>query len=161
AHTLNVLAALLAVTAPTRTARKRGILDFMEKALAFQSEFQFTSPEAFLTIFPAGVHSPQTRRIMHIFEDRYQFSEAAALADVPPKQVRNWIDRKQLMFRPDAEEEREGQSWRLFSPLDIARIAITKALVDFGIPVGSASLAAMGVFGGPANVAFLSKMPAA
>jgi hypothetical protein len=73
-----------------------------------------------------------------IHEKLYTFGDAALASGVPPKVIRNWMDRGQV--RLEADEEREGLRWRRFSMFDILRLALTKRLVDFCVPVEVASL---------------------
>lgn len=60
---------------------------------------------------------------------QFSFREAALASGVSLTQLRNWIDRKQILL--DANTEREDASWRKFSILDVLRIAFVSKLACF------------------------------
>lgn len=91
-----------------------------------------------------------------IFDRHLLYSSAAALADIAPKSLHNWIDRKVLMFLDEIEDCRDGV--RRYSIFDAIRLSITRHLVDFGVPVQLASLWAMAVFLDQANVAYIHSL---
>ncbi|MCB2190426.1 MAG: helix-turn-helix domain-containing protein [Deltaproteobacteria bacterium] len=72
-------------------------------------------------------------------EGRFTFTEAALAAGVPPKTLRGWLDRgKRYGIGFDAEEKREGASWRRFSVLDVVRAALSRHLISSCVPVARA-----------------------
>lgn len=73
-----------------------------------------------------------------IIRDRFPFAVVAMAVGAPPKTIRNWLDRGQVVLH--ADEDREGLKWRRFSVWDVLRLAIVKRLVDFGLPVEVAAL---------------------
>ena len=87
-----------------------------------------------------------------LFSRRYVFKTAVMIAEVPPKAARNWLDRKQITA--EGELGRGEKIWRRFSAFDILRLAITKKLVDFCVPVELAWMVASGVFVGEAAINF-------
>lgn len=72
-----------------------------------------------------------------VAEQRFTFREAALAAGVTPKTLRNWIDRKLILL--DANADREDDTWRKFSLLDVIRIAFVYRLVGYCVSVRSAS----------------------
>ncbi|QDI79785.1 hypothetical protein E8E01_04745 [Methylorubrum populi] len=70
-----------------------------------------------------------------IVERKIRFSTAAYAIDATPKSLRNWLARGQLGF-PGSEPE---SGWKEFDVVDIAILAITRKLVDFGLKVEEAS----------------------
>jgi hypothetical protein len=80
------------------------------------------------------------------YQDRYPFRTAALLAEAPAKAARNWMDRGELYFLEEIDKRREGIEWRRFSIFDVMRLAVTRRLVDVGVPVRIASTIAFGMF---------------
>ena len=76
------------------------------------------------------------------FKD-FRVSEVAHAINVTPKALRNWLLRDG--FTPDSDS---ADSWRSFSPYDVAVLAIVKHLVDFGISTKSAASMAADVLSG-------------
>ena len=76
-------------------------------------------------------------------------SRAAALADVHWVQIRNWLDRDQIIL--DADKKRKGQH-RRFGFLDILRIAVMGRLTRYGIPAEQAGLIVQAITIGSVDV---------
>lgn len=75
---------------------------------------------------------------MHdFFEPRFSLTEAAVLASLRPKTVRNWVDRGQLKFQ--FEEERNDATWRKLSLVDTFGLAIVGVLTRYCVKVDHAS----------------------
>ncbi|MHC1710593.1 MAG: hypothetical protein AB9872_00330 [Solidesulfovibrio sp.] len=72
-----------------------------------------------------------------VAEQRFTFREAALAAGMTPKTLRNWIDRKLILL--DADTDREDDTWRKFSLLDVIRIAFVYRLVGYCVSVNRAS----------------------
>jgi len=75
--------------------------------------------------------------VIDVAEQRFTFGEAALAAGVTPKTLRNWTDRKLILL--DADTDREDDTWRKFSLLDVIRIAFVSRLVGYCVSVRSAS----------------------
>src|SRR5688500_15583458 len=74
---------------------------------------------------------------------KIRIGEAAAAIDTTPKAVRQWISRYgDRGLRPTAEQ---SGTWLEFSFGDVAALAITKYLVDIGMPAHGAFTYAMAI----------------
>ena len=80
-----------------------------------------------------------------LLENRFTFTEAALVAGITPKTLRNWLDRYGEALELDAEGEREGTGWRRFSLVDVIRMAFLAKLATLGwtIPEASAIVSAV------------------
>ena len=71
-----------------------------------------------------------------LLERKLRFSDVVFAIDTSPKALRNWLQRSQVsLISPTPLEG----GWREFSLADVAVLALTRALVDFGINVEDAS----------------------
>lgn len=70
----------------------------------------------------------------HIRDRKLRFSDAAYAIDAPPKSLRNWLQREQVVL----PGEHDG-GWRAFSYLDIAVLALVRPLVEYGLLVREAN----------------------
>ena len=74
----------------------------------------------------------------------FLFAQVAHAIGSSPKSLRNWMQRAQISF-----EEPGVTGWRRFTPLDVARLALIRCLVDAAVPVEEANAI---VFSLPRNV---------
>ncbi|HEX6960178.1 MAG TPA: MerR family transcriptional regulator [Ferrovibrio sp.] len=73
-------------------------------------------------------------------QPKLRFSDAVYAIDTSPKALRLWIQRKQVRLSGTT-----GEGWAEFSFADIAQLAITRKLVDFGMQVERANEIAAGL----------------
>jgi hypothetical protein len=71
-----------------------------------------------------------------ISDPKLRFSDVVYAIETTPKALRNWLQREQVTL--DSARPDEG-GWRTFSFVDVAILAVTRRLVDFGITVENAS----------------------
>lgn len=71
-----------------------------------------------------------------ILDPKLRFSDVVYAIETTPKTLRNWLQRDQVTL--DSQKPEEG-GWREFSFVDVAILALTRRLVDFGITVENAS----------------------
>lgn len=64
------------------------------------------------------------------------FALAAKAAGITDKQLRNWLDKGQVLLQGD-DDRGEGQ-WRRFSLIDVVRLGIIGAIVRYGVKVTDA-----------------------
>lgn len=64
------------------------------------------------------------------------FGEAARAAGITEKQLRNWLDKGQVLLIGDNKRE-QGQ-WRKFAIIDLIRLAAVGRLVGYGLDVSTA-----------------------
>ncbi|OHT22180.1 hypothetical protein [Edaphosphingomonas haloaromaticamans] len=67
-----------------------------------------------------------------------RFSDAAKAIETTPKALRNWIARRQVVLYG----QEDTRVWHDFSLADVASLAITRRLVDFGLKVEEANVLA-------------------
>ena len=72
-----------------------------------------------------------------ISTETFTIKEAESATGCSPRALRNWVDRKQVYL--DAEQDRDDQTWRRFSLLDVTRFALVGRLVACGVSVQRAS----------------------
>ena len=65
---------------------------------------------------------------------KIRFAHAVFALDVTPKTLRNWLQREQVTL---FEDQPEG--WKTYSHLDIAKLALVRRMVDFGLGVEDAN----------------------
>lgn len=77
------------------------------------------------------------------------FASAVRAAGLTNRQLRGWVDKKQVHLHGDSERT-DGQ-WRRFSPVDVARLALIGEIVKHGVGIADAQRivagAVDGVFG--------------
>jgi hypothetical protein len=78
-----------------------------------------------------------------ILDRKLRFGDAVFAIDATPKTLRNWLNRNQVRLPSGAEA---ASGWRVFSPADIAVLAVVRKLVEFGVPVEEASRIANAAF---------------
>ncbi|MFG1204404.1 MerR family transcriptional regulator [Xanthobacter aminoxidans] len=61
------------------------------------------------------------------------FATAVRAAGLTNRQLRGWVDKKQVHLHGDSERT-DGQ-WRRFSPVDVARLALIGEIVKHGVGV--------------------------
>ena len=76
-----------------------------------------------------------------ISEPKLRFADAVHAIGTTPKQLRNWLQRRQVPLPPD-----EAGGWRAFSFCDIALLAIVRRLADHGVDIERAGVIADAVF---------------
>lgn len=64
-----------------------------------------------------------------------RFGDVVYAIDTTPKALRNWLQRGQVKLASPKPEE----GWREFSYVDVAILALTRSIVDFGVQVEEAS----------------------
>jgi hypothetical protein len=64
------------------------------------------------------------------------FGQAARAAGITEKQLRNWLDKGQVLLIGD--DKREQGQWRKFAIIDLIRIASVGRLVSYGVDVSTA-----------------------
>jgi hypothetical protein len=69
---------------------------------------------------------------------RYTLSEAALASGASPKVIRNWLDRGQVPFA--REDQDEPLAWHRFSVRTVFLFSVMKRLVDHGLPVDQSAL---------------------
>ncbi|MCC6718232.1 MAG: hypothetical protein IT555_10135 [Acetobacteraceae bacterium] len=70
-----------------------------------------------------------------ILDRKLRFADAVYAIEATPKSLRNWLARDQVTL--PFGHPREG--WHEFTFIDIAVLAVVRKLVDFGMPVETAS----------------------
>ena len=65
------------------------------------------------------------------------FGHAARAAGIAEKQLRNWLDKGQVLLQ--GEDERVDGQWRRFSFIDVIRLAVIGTLVRYGVRVSMAA----------------------
>lgn len=88
-----------------------------------------------------------------LLDRKLRFSDAAYAIEATPKTLRNWLQRDQVKFEHvgDSEAAKAG-GWREFTIMEIAVLAITRKLVDFGMTVEEASSYADAILGDRASL---------
>lgn len=71
-----------------------------------------------------------------ILDPKLRFSDVVYAIEITPKALRNWLQRDQVTL--DSKKPDEG-GWREFSFVDVAILAVTRRLVEFGVTVENAS----------------------
>lgn len=66
-----------------------------------------------------------------------RFSDVVFAIDTTPKSLRLWLQRRKLRLDSDSQE-----GWRNFSLTDLAKLAIMRKLVDFGVSAEDAAVIA-------------------
>lgn len=64
-----------------------------------------------------------------------RFGDVVYAIDTTPKALRNWLQRGQVKLASPKPDE----GWREFSYVDVAILALTRSIVDFGVQVEDAS----------------------
>lgn len=71
---------------------------------------------------------------------KLRFADAAHAIEATPKTLRNWLQRGQVRFDfAGSTEVARASGWREFNASEIAVLAITRKLVEFGMTVEEAS----------------------
>ena len=80
------------------------------------------------------MNEPRDERPVDIAETKLRFSAVAEAIDSTPTALRRWLESGRVKLDSDAD-----QGWRSFSVRDVARLAIMRKLVNFGMSVEGAA----------------------